>query len=111
MGIGNSDSWRITKVNDKYEICDSYPSVWAVPVSCTDDDLRAVAAFRSRGRLPVLSWIHPISQASITRCSQPLVGVSGKRSADDETYVRTLMEINLQSHKLSIIDARPMANI
>lgn len=36
--------------------------------------------------------------------------VSGKRSADDETYVRTLMEINLQSHKLSIIDARPMAN-
>lgn len=67
--------WRITRINDKYEICDSYPSVWAVPTAANDDLLRSVAAFRSRGRIPVLAWIHPSSQATITRCSQPLVGV------------------------------------
>lgn len=35
-----------------------------------------IIAFRSRNRLPVLSWIHPTSLATITRCSQPSVGVS-----------------------------------
>lgn len=68
--------WKISKINEQYEVCDSYPAVWAVPAQATDEDLRAVAAFRSRGRIPVLSWIHPESQATITRCSQPLVGVS-----------------------------------
>lgn len=71
----NNDMWRITRINDKYEICDSYPAVWAVPTAANDDLLRSVAAFRSRGRIPVLAWIHPSSQATITRCSQPLVGV------------------------------------
>jgi len=59
--------WKISKINENYEICDSYPTILAVPVGATDDDLRAVAAFRSRGRIPVLSWIHPESQATICR--------------------------------------------
>ncbi|XP_014249067.1 myotubularin-related protein 2 [Cimex lectularius] len=109
MGVPN-DMWRITKINDTYEIADSYPAVWGVPAAATDDDLRAVAAFRSRGRLPVLSWIHPDSQATLTRCSQPLVGVSGKRSRDDEKYIQLIMDANAQSHKLFICDARPSTN-
>ncbi|KAL1138901.1 hypothetical protein AAG570_008963 [Ranatra chinensis] len=109
MGVPN-DMWRITKVNDTYELCDSYPAVWSVPASATDDDLRTVAAFRSRGRLPVLSWIHPEGQATITRCSQPLVGVSGKKSKEDEKYVHLTMDANAQSHKMFICDARPSTN-
>ena len=105
-----TESWRITKINDQYEVCDSYPAVWAVPMSATDEDLRAVAAFRSRGRLPILSWIHPESQATITRCSQPLVGVSQKRSREDEAYLQTIIDANAQSHKLYIMDARPSVN-
>ena len=31
------------------------------------------------GRVPVLSWLHPTNEASITRCSQPCVGLSKKR--------------------------------
>ncbi|XP_013144306.1 PREDICTED: myotubularin-related protein 2 isoform X1 [Papilio polytes] len=109
MGV-NNDMWRITRINDKYEICDSYPSVWAVPAAANDDLLRSVAAFRSRGRIPVLAWIHPSSQATITRCSQPLVGVSGKRSREDERYIQLIMDANAQAHKLFIMDARPSAN-
>lgn len=109
MGV-NNDTWRITRINEKYEICDSYPAVWAVPKSVSDDLLKATCSFRSRNRLPVLSWIHPNSLATITRCSQPLVGVSGKRSAEDEHYINCIMEANAQSHKLSIMDARPSAN-
>ncbi|XP_045507654.1 myotubularin-related protein 2 isoform X2 [Colias croceus] len=109
MGV-NNDMWRITRINDKYEICDSYPSVWAVPAAANDELLRSVAAFRSRGRIPVLAWIHPSSQATITRCSQPLVGVSGKRSREDERYIQLIMDANAQAHKLFIMDARPSAN-
>lgn len=99
--------WKITKINEFYEVCDSYPAIWAVPAVATDDDLRQVAAFRSRGRVPVLSWIHPESQATLSRCSQPLVGVSGKRSKEDERYIQLIMDANAQSHKLFIMDARP----
>lgn len=127
--------WRISKINENYEVCDSYPAVWAVPSQACDDDLRAVATFRSRNRIPVLSWIHSESQATITRCSQPLVGVdffivflfsktlynefieiffflqvSGKRCREDEKYVQLIMDANAQSHKIFIMDARPSAN-
>ncbi|XP_033227692.1 myotubularin-related protein 2 isoform X3 [Belonocnema kinseyi] len=109
MGV-NNDMWKISKINDTYALCDSYPAVLAVPTAATDEDLQSSAAFRSRGRLPVLAWIHPESQATITRCAQPLVGVGGKRSREDERYIQLIMDANAQSHKLFIMDARPMAN-
>ncbi|KAM7086859.1 phosphatidylinositol-3,5-bisphosphate 3-phosphatase MTMR2 isoform 2-T2 [Molossus nigricans] len=61
-------------------------------------------------RRQVLSWIHPESQATITRCSQPMVGVSGKRSKEDEKYLQAIMDSNAQSHKIFIFDARPSVN-
>lgn len=81
-----------------------------MPRLVKDDELSAVANFRSRNRLPVLSWIHPQSLATITRCSQPLCGVSGKKSPEDESYINAIMDANPQFHKLTIFDARPSAN-
>lgn len=60
--------------------------------------------------LQVLSWIHPESQATVTRCSQPMVGVNGKRSKEDEKFLQAIMDANAQSHKLFIFDARPSVN-
>lgn len=109
MGVPN-DMWKISRINENYEICDSYPTVLAIPSQVTDDDIHSIAQFRSRGRIPVLSWIHPESQATITRASQPLVGVGGKRCKEDERYIQMIMDANAQSHKLFIMDARPSAN-
>ncbi|XP_077197604.1 phosphatidylinositol-3,5-bisphosphate 3-phosphatase MTMR2 isoform X2 [Paroedura picta] len=109
QGIPN-ESWRLTKVNEHYELCDTYPALLAVPANIPDEELRRVATFRSRGRIPVLSWIHPESQATITRCSQPMVGVSSKRSKEDEKYLQAIMDSNAQSHKIFIYDARPSVN-
>ncbi|XP_029644178.1 myotubularin-related protein 2 isoform X1 [Octopus sinensis] len=108
QGIPNT--WRISRVNENYELCDTYPSLLVVPKTASDEYLRHVAGFRSRGRLPVMSWIHPESQATITRSSQPLVGVTGKRNKEDEQYIQMIMDANAQSHKLFIMDARPSAN-
>ncbi|XP_026173215.1 myotubularin isoform X2 [Mastacembelus armatus] len=101
--------WRITFINKNYELCDTYPTVLAVPFKSKEEDLRRVAAFRSRGRIPVLSWIHRENQAVIVRCSQPLVGMSGKRNKDDERYLDMIREAN-DTTKLTIYDARPNVN-
>ncbi|XP_068919131.1 myotubularin-related protein 1 isoform X2 [Petaurus breviceps papuanus] len=105
QGLPN-ESWKISKINSSYELCDTYPAIIVVPTSVKDDDLTKVAAFRAKGRVPVLSWIHPESQATITRCSQPLVGPNDKRCKEDEKYLQTIMDANAQSHKLIIFDAR-----
>lgn len=51
-GIPN-ESWRITKVNDHYDLCDTYPSTLVVPVNIPDEEVKRVAAFRAKGRIPV----------------------------------------------------------
>ncbi|KAG9338928.1 hypothetical protein JZ751_024318 [Albula glossodonta] len=104
------DRWRISFINQGYELCDTYPTILVVPYKASDEDLRRVAAFRSRGRIPVLSWIHPENKAVITRCSQPLVGMSGKRNRDDERYLDIIREANGTTSKLTIYDARPNVN-
>uniref|UniRef100_A0A8C4LN40 Myotubularin phosphatase domain-containing protein n=1 Tax=Equus asinus TaxID=9793 RepID=A0A8C4LN40_EQUAS len=104
QGLPN-DSWKISKVNSNYEPCDTYPAIIVLPTSVKDDDLSKVAAFRAKGRVPVLSWIHPESEATITRCSQLLVGPNDKRCKEDEKYLQTIMDANAQSHKLIIFDA------
>ncbi|XP_051882756.1 myotubularin-related protein 2 isoform X6 [Pristis pectinata] len=109
MGLPN-ESWKLSRINENYELCDTYPAILVVPENVPEDELKKVAAFRSRGRLPVISWIHPESQATITRCSQPLVGMSGKRSKDDEKFLQIIMDSNAQSHKIFIFDARPSVN-
>nr|XP_012806765.1 myotubularin-related protein 1 isoform X4 [Jaculus jaculus] len=105
QGLPN-ESWKFCRINTNYEFCDTYPAIFVVPSSVKDDDLSKVAAFRAKGRIPVLSWIHPESQATITRCSQPLVGPNDKRCKEDEKYLQTIMDANAQSHKLTIFDAR-----
>ncbi|CAL8378213.1 unnamed protein product [Boreogadus saida] len=108
QGLPN-ERWRITFINKNYELCDTYPTILAVPYRASEEDLRRVAAFRSRGRIPVLSWIQRDNQAAIARCSQPLVGMSGKRNKDDERYLELLRETN-GTPKLTIFDARPSVN-
>lgn len=105
-----NDNWRITHVNENYELSDSYPSILVVPKAAPDEILGRIAEFRTRERFPVLSWIHPDSQATITRSSQPMVGVTKKRNPHDEQYIQMIMEANAQSHKLFIMDARPTVN-
>uniref|UniRef100_A0A3B4FUI8 phosphatidylinositol-3,5-bisphosphate 3-phosphatase n=1 Tax=Pundamilia nyererei TaxID=303518 RepID=A0A3B4FUI8_9CICH len=105
QGLPN-ESWTISKINSTYELCDTYPSVLVIPTNITDEDIKRVAVFRAKHRIPVLSWIHPESQATIVRCSQPLVGPSDRRCKEDERFLQIIMDANAQSHKLTIFDAR-----
>ncbi|KAK7130756.1 hypothetical protein R3I94_016036 [Phoxinus phoxinus] len=105
QGLPN-ESWIISKVNSSYEVCETYPALLVLPSNVTEEELKRVAAFRAKRRFPVLSWIHPESQAAIVRCSQPQVGPSDRRCREDERYLQTILDANAQSHKLCIFDAR-----
>lgn len=113
LGCSSSSSslWRISTANAQYQLCRSYPHLIGVPASFTDDQLRKVAEFRSKERIPILSWLHPRTGASVTRAAQPLVGFSGSRSKHDEALLRSISSTNrVNPGTLYIMDARPRVN-
>eukprot|EP00249_Psilotum_nudum_P023915 c29027_g2_i1 orf=103-2715(-) len=106
--------WRLTDVNSSYTLCPTYPSLFITASSVSDEELQQAAAFRSRRRLPVISWLHPENDAVLARSSQPLIGLMmNNRSNADEKLVASLCAptTDRQEHrKLYIADARPRKN-
>ncbi|KAG7390672.1 hypothetical protein PHYPSEUDO_007134 [Phytophthora pseudosyringae] len=111
MGISSSTNrWRVSFVNDQYELCPTYPSILAVPTSVSDSVLTVASKFRSKGRIPVLSWRDRHTGAVICRSSQPLVGLGQKQCDKDVFLIQAIAATNPSSSKLVIIDARPWKN-
>ncbi|KAJ8985222.1 hypothetical protein NQ317_018251 [Molorchus minor] len=84
------DSWRISKVNDNFKLCPTYPPYLLVPSCINDDTLESVAKFRSSRRIPAAVWRHARNGAVIARCSQPEVGWLGWRSTEDEELIKAI---------------------
>ena len=126
---------------DISQFCPTYPSRLIVPTRISDATLQYASKYRSKCRIPILTYLHwanyvqetlffihrlyliPFLQGSITRSSQPMVGITQNRSVQDEK----LIEAIFQSHwspesRISnttvygatttnlIIDARPTVN-
>ncbi|KAK7183191.1 protein phosphatase [Paraphaeosphaeria sporulosa] len=97
LGISPKDSekgWRISEINADYKYSKTYPALIAVPTKVSDSVLRYAGDYRSRQRIPALVYRHPLNNCSITRSSQPLPGLSGKRNAQDERLVAAIFSTN-----------------
>ena len=86
---GPGMAWRISDINQDYSFSATYPNVLCVPRIVSDNMLKYGGPFRSRSRIPCLSYLH-FNGGSINRSSQPLVGVSGKRNPQDERLVSAI---------------------
>ena len=76
-----------------------------VPVTVSDTVISHAAKFRSHGRFPVASFVHPMTGAVLARSSQPASGLAGmKRSAQDEYLVKQTVNDPV------IVDARCMSS-
>jgi len=107
---GLESLWRLCRVNQNYAICDTYPPVLITPASLPDDSVAAAAEYRSRGRLPCLSYIHT-NGASITRCAQPKSGMMQKKRDVDVQLTNALLRATPSATpSLYIMDARPKIN-
>lgn len=84
-------AWRISKINEDFKLCPSYPRHFLVPTYITDETLQSVANFRSSRRIPVAVWRHRTTGAIIARCSQPEVGWLGWRNNKDEELLQAFV--------------------
>eukprot|EP01103_Thecamoeba_quadrilineata_P001484 TRINITY_DN1133_c0_g1_i4.p1 TRINITY_DN1133_c0_g1~~TRINITY_DN1133_c0_g1_i4.p1 ORF type:complete len:517 (-),score=102.55 TRINITY_DN1133_c0_g1_i4:918-2468(-) len=108
MGSGDR-LWRLTNLNKSYSVCSTYPRCFMVPSTVSDNDLTAVALFRSRGRLPVGTWRHPQTKAVLARCAQPRSGFNS-RCPEDERLFEAIRTASPNTKTLYLIDARPRVN-
>ena len=98
--------FRKTSLNENYLLCSTYPTFLITVAAINDNDLREAAQFRTKQRLPVLSYYYYNSRGTIWRSSQPKTGISGNRSVFDEELLNKIIEIG-NSKKLYIYDCRP----
>lgn len=93
---GADRGWRISKINIDYGFSPTYPALLPVPSTISDATLNYAGRYRSRVRIPVLTYLHPVNNCSITRSSQPLAGLRGNRSIQDEKLVSACFSANAQ---------------
>ena len=98
MGAFDNNLYKKLDVNFDYNFCNSYPSILFQPSSITVDELNIVANFRSKRRIPAITWIG--KNNALYRCSQPCVGMFYARCKEDEEYI-------VKAGIKYIIDARP----
>ena len=85
-------TWRVSLLNQDYNEIPSYPSSLVVPMKIADSALHYAAKYRSKGRIPALSFRYCKNKCVILRSSQPLTGLSMKRSFQDEKLVQELFK-------------------
>lgn len=127
-----TSAWRFTQVNNTFEYCSTYPSTLVVPAKISDATLNYGKAYRSKCRIPGLVYLHWANLGSITRSSQPMVGLKNNRSIQDEKLIEAVFSSHSYHHSRSdmanasyishsynvygatptnlIIDARPTTN-
>lgn len=97
---GADRGWRISKINSDYSFSPTYPALLPVPSSISDNTLNYAGRYRSRARIPVLTYLHPVNNCSITRSAQPLAGIRGHRSIQDEKLVGACFSASAQVDEL-----------
>ncbi|KAH0583551.1 hypothetical protein H2248_009177 [Termitomyces sp. 'cryptogamus'] len=124
MGVGSrSKAWRFTDVNKDYSFCPTYPARLVVPTKISDTTLQYASKYRSKCRIPTLTYLHWGNYGSITRSSQPMVGITQNRSIQDEKLIETIFQTHVSPESRAsntpvygatttnlIIDARPTVN-
>jgi myotubularin-related protein 6/7/8 len=95
MGLASYTKLRMVKQNE-INLCLTYPLELVVPAFISNKDLLQSAKYRSKNRLPVVTWFDIRTGASISRSSQPLVGMNSKRCFEDEKLIRELAALTFR---------------
>lgn len=93
-----TSAWRITNINQTYDYCPTYPATLVVPSKISDTTLNYGKSYRSKSRIPCLVYLHWSNLGSITRSSQPMVGIKNNRSIQDEKLIEAIFTSHSQHH-------------
>ena len=119
LGSDSSCALRVTELNATFSMCPTYPRQIVVPAAASDAHVKAVASFRSKGRLPICSYVHARNGASLWRCAQPKRGILHTQNPADEQYLLYIalaspgspsLYSGTRARKIWIADCRPELN-
>ena len=97
-GYGNESRCLRASSVKREKCCELFISLlFQTPIFLPD-----VFQYRSRGRIPALSYYH-YNSATITRCSQPMAGLARNTSAADEALVEAIRNANTTCRYSNII--------
>ena len=99
-------NFRRTTLNYNYNLCPSYPRNLIVPGKLNDEIIQKASEFRTRNRIPTLSYFYYKSIGTIWRSSQPKSGIQNNRNSYDEELLSHIKNIS-PLKKLIIYDCRP----
>ena len=91
--------------NDDFTFCESYPKKLIVPYDMGDEELKESAKFRTKNRIPTLTYRYNKNGNCIWRSSQTKSGFKSGNKYD----ILLLTKIS-NNQKLNIFDARPFIN-
>ena len=115
----NDLNLRYCYANTDFRLCPTYPAVLIEPKEMTDSQLQAASNYRTKNRLPVMSYYYKGNREKdstggnnsvpcIWRSSQNKSGLIGtNRNDEDEKLLDKIMSL---CAKLYIYDARPKIN-
>lgn len=101
-----ADKFRSSQLNQHYQLCPTYPKTLYFPVTATDDMIKGAASFRSKARVPALTYYHATTGSAIFRSSQPSPGLSDKVSVHDEHLIDHFRQCSSNKSLLLIVDCR-----
>jgi hypothetical protein len=80
QGSLDNPKWRLYL--NGFSTISTYPHTLLVPTFISDDQIAEVVAFRSKGRIPAVTWYNKKNGCVMARASQPLVGITAKRCVE-----------------------------
>lgn len=83
--------------NKHFDICATYPSKFVVPKALSKEQIIACSKFRTKQRLPALSYYYKYNDCSIWRCSQCMSGMFNARVVEDEQMVEEIAKTAMSS--------------
>ena len=70
--------------NSDFSLVETYPPYLVLPAALSDKNIQLAAAFRSKCRLPVVTYYDGVSGCVLLRSAQPLVGITLQTSSADQ---------------------------
>ena len=109
---------RYCYINKNFQICPTYPEFLVEPKDISDEELKQISAYRSKGRIPIFSYYYSGNDntdlkvtPSIWRSAQNKRGLVGNKScAADVNLLNSISKLGGDNGKLYIYDCRPKLN-
>jgi len=99
-------NWKLSDINHDFSLCPSYPQLLLVPKQAPNELLKSVGGYRSKGRIPAVTWYNKKNNCVLVRCAQPMVGLMGKQSKEDQLLLEMFRLSSGKNNGMLIFDCR-----